>query len=111
MHETLCDNLFQQIALAGYPTCMWVPTQCSPTVTIIQLELFSITTMHPFESSIFGILFIIMIPFFTPVVEVSLFSFIYFILWAMVIASFVKALRKWISRVKILYSQKKSKSS
>ena len=31
MHETLSDNLLQQIALAGYPTCMWVPTQCSQT--------------------------------------------------------------------------------
>jgi len=35
MHETLCDNLLQQIALVGYPTCMWVPTQCSPTTSML----------------------------------------------------------------------------
>ena len=71
-------------------------------VAYVQLGLFSITTMHPFQSSIFGILFIIIISNFTPVLEVSLFSFIYLIAWTW----FVIALRKWISRVKTLYSRK-----
>lgn len=87
-------------------------------VTYFQLELFSIATRHSFKSIIFGIIFIIMIQYFTPVLELSLFSFMYCILWALSIGLFVIslckwillfviALREWISRVKILYSQRR----
>jgi hypothetical protein len=78
-------------------------------VSFILLELFCITTMHPIQSSIFGILFILTLACSSLVGEVRLFSWtsiIPLISWAIVIASFVKALRKLISRVKILYSQK-----
>jgi len=77
-------------------------------VTFIQIKLFSITTMHPFQTSIFGIIFIIMLLGLTPLVEGSLFSWI---LWAIIIAALVNALRKWISRLKILYSPNKSRNS
>lgn len=77
-------------------------------VTFIQIKLFSITTMHPFQTSIFGIIFIIMLSSLTPLVEGSLFLWI---LWAIIIAALVNALRKWISRLKILYSQNKSRIS
>jgi hypothetical protein len=77
-------------------------------VTITQLELFSIATIHSLKSIIFGIIFIIMIPFFTP--ELSLFSFIYCILWAITILVFFIALWKWINRAWILYSQRRSRN-
>jgi hypothetical protein len=83
-------------------------------VTFIQLRLFSIATMQPIQSGIFGILFIMMISSSTSSGEVGIISWkIIFslIFWGIIITLFVIALSKWISRVKILYSQWKSRNS